>query len=100
MMTFSGSRNLQKQCYTIVEQDPNLPFAKNAKVINVMFNPLARTSKGHGYDLAQEGVNAILDLLQKSRFEFQVVNGSDQVETQPKAFSPITVPFTQNPKDF
>ena len=36
----------------------------------------------------------IEDLLQKSGFEFEVVNGSNQVEPQAKAFSPITVTFT------
>ena len=47
-------------------------------------------------------VKKTLDLLQKSwcRFEFEVVDGRNQIETQAKAFSAITVAFTQNPKDF
>ena len=47
-------------------------------------------------------VAKLLDILQKSwcRFEFQVVDGRNQIETQPKAFSPITVALTQDPKDF
>ncbi len=44
--------------------------------------------------------NKKIDLLQKSWFEFEVVDGSDQIEAQPKAFSPITVTLTQDPKDF
>jgi hypothetical protein len=33
-------------------------------------------------------------------FEFQVTDGSNQVETQPKAFAAISVALTQNAKDF
>lgn len=33
-------------------------------------------------------------------FEFQVVYGSDQVETKTKAFATISIAFTQNAKDF
>ena len=32
-------------------------------------------------------------------FEFEVVNGSDQVETQGKTFSPVSVTFTENTKN-
>jgi len=40
-----------------------------------------------------------LDLLQKS-FEFEVVNGSDQIETDSKSGSAIAIPLTQDPKYF
>ena len=42
-----------------------------------------------------------LNLLQKSkRGNLQVVNSGNQIETQPKAFSPITVTLAQNAKHF
>jgi hypothetical protein len=36
----------------------------------------------------------------KSKLEFHVADGSDQVETQSKAFAAISVTLTQNAKDF
>ena len=46
-------------------------------------------------------VEEILDLLQKSRWgKLQVVNGRNQVESQPKALSSITVTLAQNAKHF
>jgi len=59
----------------------------------------------YGYtDRYQGGIyimNSILDLLQKSFVvEFEVVNCRDQVETQSKSFPTVTIPLTQNAKDF
>jgi hypothetical protein len=43
----------------------------------------------------------IIDLLQKSaKVEFQFVNGSDQVETQGKSLSGITILLAQDTKHF
>ncbi len=47
-----------------------------------------------------ENWNHSLDLLQKSRtVEFEVVKGSDQIETESKSGSTIAIAFTQDAKD-